>query len=46
VAAIAEVSDKIAGGDEAKGKKCEDEVHDLLLLLIVVDPYTVCAVYG
>jgi len=28
---IADVSDEIVGGDEAEGKKCKDDVHDLLL---------------
>jgi len=30
-ATIANVSDEIVSGDEAEGKKCKDEVHDLLL---------------
>jgi hypothetical protein len=31
LAAIADVSDEIVGGDEAEGKKCKDDVHGLLL---------------
>jgi hypothetical protein len=30
-ATIADVSDEVVRGDEAEGKKCKDEVHDLLL---------------
>jgi hypothetical protein len=30
-ATIADVGDKVVRGDESEGKKCKDEVHDLLL---------------
>jgi hypothetical protein len=30
-AAISDVSDEVVRSDEAEGKKCKDDVHDLLL---------------
>jgi hypothetical protein len=37
-AAIANVGNEVVRGHEAEGKKCKDEVHDLLLWLVGVSP--------
>jgi hypothetical protein len=40
-ATIADICNEIICGDEAEGKKCKDDIHDLLLWLVWGRPYTV-----